>query len=57
MATIIVILIVLGFAAYQYLKGTFVKAFATLIAIICANVVAFAYFETLANLAQNGTWV
>ncbi len=50
MAAIIVILIVLGCAAYQYLKGTFVNAFAALIVIICANVVAFAYFETLANL-------
>jgi len=50
MASMIVILIVLACAAYQYLKGTFVKAFAMLIIIICANTVAFAYFETVANI-------
>lgn len=50
MASAAVILIILGCAAYQYLKGTVVKAFATLIAAVCANVAAFAYFELLANV-------
>ena len=50
MVSLIVLLIVLGCAAVQLLKGTFVRAFATLIVIICASVVAFGYFELLANL-------
>ncbi len=50
MAAIAVILIILGCVAYQYLKGTFVRAFASLIAAVCASVVAFAYFEVLANV-------
>ena len=47
---LIVLLIIAGCVAYQYLKGTLVKAFATLIAVICAGIVAFAYFEALANV-------
>ena len=50
MAGLLVVLIVLGCAAFQYLKGTLVKAFATLIITICASVVAFSYFEVLANV-------
>lgn len=45
-----VLLIVLGCVAYQYLKSTFVKAFAMLIITICASIVAFSYFEILANV-------
>ena len=49
MASLLVILFILGIAVYQYLKGTFVKAFAMIITTICAGIVAFAYFETLAR--------
>jgi hypothetical protein len=50
MASIVVITIILGCAAFQYLKGTLVRSFATLIAVICAAIAAFAYFELVANL-------
>lgn len=50
MASILVLLIIAGCAAFQYLKGSFVKAFATIITTICASIVAFAYFETVAGL-------
>ena len=50
MANLIVVLVILGCAAYQYLKGTLVKSFATVITAICASVVAFAYFELLGNV-------
>ncbi len=50
MAGLVIVLIILGCAAYQYLKGTLVKAFATIIITICASVVAFGYFELLANV-------
>ncbi|HCO94290.1 MAG TPA: hypothetical protein DIU00_10115 [Phycisphaerales bacterium] len=50
MASLAVILIILGCAALQYFKGTVVRAFAMIIIAICASVVAFGYFEALANL-------
>ena len=50
MAGLVVVLIILGCVAYQYLKGTFLKAFAAIIIAICASVVAFGYFEILANV-------
>ena len=50
MASLAVVLIILGCAAYQYFKGTFVKAVATIIVAVCASVVAFSYFEVLANV-------
>ena len=50
MASLAVVIIILGCAALQYFKGTFVKAFAMIIIAICASVVAFGYFEVLANL-------
>jgi hypothetical protein len=50
MAGILVLLIILGCVAYQYLMGTFVKSFAMLISALCAGTVAFAYFEPLANV-------
>jgi hypothetical protein len=45
-----VVLIILGCAAYQYFKGTFVRAFATIIIAICASVAAYGFFEVLANV-------
>jgi len=50
MANLFVALVILGCAAYQYLKGTLVKAFTTIIIAVCAIVVGFGYFEALARL-------
>ncbi len=50
MGSLIVLLIIAGCVAYQYLKGTVIRAFATIIIAICASVVAFGYFEALANI-------
>ncbi len=50
MASLIILLIIAGCVAYQYLKGTLVRAFATIIITICASVVAFGYFEALADV-------
>jgi hypothetical protein len=50
MASLVVMLIILGCAAAQYFKGTVVRAFATIIVIICAGMVAFGFFEVLANV-------
>jgi len=49
MASLAVLLIILGCAAFQYFKGTVVKAFATIIIAICASIVAFNYFELLST--------
>jgi len=49
-ANLFVGLIILGCAAYLYLKGTLVKSFAMVINVICASVAAFGYFEILANV-------
>jgi hypothetical protein len=50
MASLAVVIIILGCAALQYFKGTFVKAFAMIIIAICSSVVAFGFFEIAANL-------
>ena len=50
MASLIVVVIILACAAIQYQWGTLVKAFAAIIAAICASIVAFSYFEVLANV-------
>jgi hypothetical protein len=50
LASLSVVLIILGCAAYQYFKGTFVRAFATIIITVCAIVAAFGFFEVLANV-------
>jgi len=50
MASLIVVVIILACAAIQYKWGTFIKAFAAIIAAICASIVAFSYFEVLANV-------
>lgn len=47
---VIVLLITLGCAAYQYLKGTLVKSFIFLIVTICSSATAFGYFETLSDI-------
>jgi hypothetical protein len=53
MGSLLVILVILGCAAYQYLKGTLVKSFATIIISLCSSVVAFSYFELLAKVFIN----
>ncbi len=50
LASLSVVLIILGCAAYQYFKGTFIRAFATIIIAVCAIVAAFGFFEVLANV-------
>ena len=57
MGSLLVVLIILGCVAYQYLKGTLVKSFIAVITSICASVVAFGYFELLANVLKTfGPW-
>jgi len=50
MASLAVVIIILGCAALLYFYGTFVKAFAMIIIAICSSIVAFGFFEMLANL-------
>ena len=50
MASLVVVLIISGCAAYLYKKGTLVKSVAMVIVAICASIVAFNYFELLANV-------
>jgi hypothetical protein len=50
MASLAVVVIILGCAALQYFKGTFVKAIAMIIIAIISSVVAFGFFEACANL-------
>ncbi len=50
MASLAVVIIILGCGVYQYFKGTFVKAVATIIIAICAGIAAFGFFEVLANV-------
>ncbi|MBN1804840.1 MAG: CvpA family protein [Sedimentisphaerales bacterium] len=50
MAGLVVMIIILGCAAFQYFKGTFIRALATIFIAICAGIVAFGFFEPLANL-------
>ena len=49
-ANLLIVLVIAGCAAYQYLKGTLVKSFVTIITTICAGIAAFSYFEILANV-------
>jgi len=50
MASIVVILIVLGCAAFQFFKGSLAKAFVTIMIAICAGTIAFGFFEFLAGM-------
>ena len=50
MASIAVVIIILGCAAYLYFKGSFISAVATIIIAICAGIAAFGFFEILANV-------
>jgi len=50
MASLAVMLIILGCGALMYFKGTVFKAFAMIIIAIFSSVVAFGYFEVLSNV-------
>ncbi len=50
MASLAVVIIILGCVAYQYFKGTLLSAFATIIIAIFAGITAFGFFEILANV-------
>ena len=50
MASIAVLIIILGCAVLMFLKGTLVRAFATIIVAIIALIAAFSFFESLAGL-------
>jgi len=52
MASIFVLLIMAGCAAAMFLKGTFIRAFASFMAALSAAIVAFAYFELLAGFFE-----
>ncbi|MHC4641310.1 MAG: CvpA family protein [Planctomycetota bacterium] len=54
MAGLIILLIAAGCAAYQFLKGTFLRAFASFIVTICATIIAFSFFEVLAGVFISG---
>ncbi len=49
MASALVLVIMAGCAALQYLKGSFIKSFASFMAALCAGFVAFGWFERLAD--------
>jgi uncharacterized membrane protein YgcG len=50
MASIAVLIIILGCAALMFFKGTLVRAFATIIVAIIALIAAFSFFELIAGL-------
>ncbi|MHC4119803.1 MAG: hypothetical protein ACYSWO_20080 [Planctomycetota bacterium] len=50
MASLAIIVLILGCAALLYFKGTFVQALAAIIIAILSGVIAFAFFEGLANM-------
>lgn len=50
MASIAILIIILGCGVLQFLKGTAVRAFASIIVSICALIAAFSFFEFLAGL-------
>jgi len=50
MASLVVLLIILGCGALQFFKGTLVKALAAIIIAIIAGMVSFSFFEGAANM-------
>ena len=50
MAGIVVLLIIIGCAAFQFFKGSIVRALATIIIAIFASFAAFGFFEALASV-------
>jgi uncharacterized membrane protein required for colicin V production len=50
MASIIILVVMAGCAAFQLFKGNFVRAFATFMAALCANIVAFGWLDQLSSI-------
>jgi len=50
MASLLVVLVIAGCVAYQFLKSTLIKSFSLLISAVCATITAFGFFELLENL-------
>ena len=50
MASILVVLIILGCAVYQYFKGSLVSSLVTLMIVVWGSVVSFGYFEFLSEV-------
>jgi hypothetical protein len=50
MVSAVVLLIIAGCAAFQFFKGTIVRAFATVVIAVFASIVAFGFFEILADV-------
>lgn len=58
MFSLVTVIIILGCAALLYFKSTIVKSFAMIITAVCASIVAFGYFELLANfLISKGKFI
>ena len=53
MASLAVVLIILGCGALMYLKGTVFKALTMIIIAILSGIIAFAFFEVLSNVIIN----
>jgi hypothetical protein len=50
MVSVLVVLIILGCAVYQYFKGSLVSSLATLMAVVMGGVISFGYFEFLSDI-------
>lgn len=50
MASLIVVLIIIGCAVLQYFKGTVVRAFATIVVAVISGMIAFGFFEAFASV-------
>ncbi len=50
MLSAVVLLIIAGCAVFQFFKGTIVRAFATIVIAVFASIVAFGFFEILADV-------
>ena len=61
MVSAVVLLIIAGCAAFQFFKGTIIRAFATIVIAVFASIVAFGFFEMLADVlikrGNNGSMV
>ena len=50
MAGLVILLIIIACALYQYLKGNTIRSAVAIISAVCGVIVAFSYFELLANI-------
>lgn len=60
LAGLLVVIVILGFVAHQYLKGTALKSFAAVFLALSGAIIAFNYFEFVAGLlikrGYGGEW-